>query len=148
VADQRVDSAELVDLLTWTQRALTRQLGTILDEEGVTVDQWRVLSALETVGGAAMGELATLVEIPHPTLTRLVDGLVDAAWLYRTQSAADRRRVSVHVSDLGRRKLGRLTALAQAHQCALAERIGGDRVRALVEALRVVRAELSTSTMD
>ncbi len=110
---------ELVDLLTRTQRALARDLGAALEEEGATVEQWRVLRALSTADDVSMGELAAIVEIPHPTLTRLVDALVDSAYLYRSHSSRDRRRVSVHVSDLGRDKLKRLDALAEAHEQSL-----------------------------
>ncbi|TYB46722.1 MarR family transcriptional regulator [Actinomadura chibensis] len=123
--------AELVDLLTRTQRALARGLGALLDEEGMSVEQWRVLRALAHADDVSMGELAVVVEIPHPTLTRLVDSLVDSAFLYRTHSARDRRRVSVHVSELGRAKLTRLDALARAHERSLAERYGFETVHDL-----------------
>ncbi|GAA2287331.1 MarR family transcriptional regulator [Actinomadura luteofluorescens] len=123
-AAARAARTELVDLLTRTQRALARDLGARLEEEGATVEQWRVLRALAEADDVSMGELALIVEIPHPTLTRLVDGLADSAYLYRSHSSRDRRRVSVHVSDLGRAKLERLEALARAHEQALAERHG------------------------
>jgi DNA-binding MarR family transcriptional regulator len=116
-----VTGTELVDLLTRTQRALARDLGAVLEEEGATVEQWRVLRALAGADDMSMGELAAVVEIPHPTLTRLVDALVDSAHLYRSHSTRDRRRVSVHVSDLGRDKLKRLEALAEAHERSLAD---------------------------
>lgn len=123
--------AELVDLLTRTQRALARDLGAVLEEEGATVEQWRVLRALAGADDMSMGELAAVVEIPHPTLTRLVDALVDSAHLYRSHSTRDRRRVSVHVSDLGRDKLKRLEALAEAHKQSLIAAHGQDTVHAL-----------------
>ncbi|WP_018683774.1 MarR family winged helix-turn-helix transcriptional regulator [Actinokineospora enzanensis] len=126
---------DLVDLLTRAQRALARDLGTALEEERASVEQWRVLRAL-AVEGRSMGELAVAVEIPHPTLTRLVDALVDSALLYRSQSPEDRRRVSVHISELGRDKLDRLEALAAAHEHALADRLGPEAVAGLSDLLR------------
>ncbi|TDD83608.1 MarR family transcriptional regulator [Actinomadura darangshiensis] len=131
MGERQAASTELVDLLTRTQRALARDLGRVLEEEGTSVEQWRVLRALAEAGDISMGELAATVEIPHPTLTRLVDSLVDSAYLYRSQSARDRRRVSVHVSDLGRAKLERLEALARAHEQALAARHDPDTIRDL-----------------
>jgi hypothetical protein len=79
-----VTSAEFVDLLTLAQRAVTRELGVVLQEEPATVDQWRVLRALRGEQGRSMGELAAALEISQPTLTRLVDGLAETANLYRT----------------------------------------------------------------
>ncbi|RLK54900.1 MarR family winged helix-turn-helix transcriptional regulator [Actinokineospora cianjurensis] len=131
---------DLVDLLTRAQRALARDLGAVLEEESTTVDQWRVLRALAAApDGRSMGELAVTVEIPHPTLTRLVDALVDSAYLYRTQSPEDRRRVSVHISELGRTKLDRLEALATTHEKSLVDRLSEDTVTALSALLRDLR---------
>ncbi|UVS78570.1 MarR family winged helix-turn-helix transcriptional regulator [Actinokineospora sp. UTMC 2448] len=131
----RLVGGDLVDLLTRAQRALVRDLGTVLEEEGFTVDQWRVLRAL-AAQERSMGELAAAVEIPHPTLTRMVDALVDSALLYRSQSEEDRRRVSVHVSALGRAKLDRLESLTAAHERTLAARVGTDTVTQLTHLLR------------
>ncbi|GAA4602751.1 MarR family transcriptional regulator [Actinoallomurus liliacearum] len=135
-------TADLVDLLTRTQRAIARDLGAVLEEEGTSVDQWRVLRALDGAEGRSMGELAAEVEIPHPTLTRIVDTLVDSAYLYRSQSSRDRRRVTVHVSELGRHKLRRLDALAAAHEQGIAARLGPGTVTALSALLRSVRERL------
>ncbi|GAA0248608.1 MarR family transcriptional regulator [Saccharothrix mutabilis subsp. mutabilis] len=132
-----VGRADLVDLLIRAQRALVRDLGAVLEEEGFTVDQWRVLRAL-AAEERTMGELATALEIPHPTLTRVVDALVDSALLYRSQSEQDRRRVSVHVSPLGHTKLDRLESLAAAHEQALGGRVGVDNVTRLTDLLRTL----------
>jgi DNA-binding MarR family transcriptional regulator len=131
VVERQGMRTELVDLLTRTQRALARDLGAVLEEEGATVEQWRVLRALAGADDMSMGELAAVVEIPHPTLTRLVDALVDSAHLYRSHSTRDRRRVSVHVSDLGRDKLKRLDALAEAHERTLIATHGRQTVQDL-----------------
>ena len=86
-----------------------------------------------------MGEIATELEIPQPTLTGVVDSLVESALLYRTQSAEDRRKVSVHVSTLGRRKLTRLDALADAHEQSLTSDVGEQMLDRLVSSLRTLR---------
>jgi len=87
----------LVDALTSVQRMLARDLAARFEDENATLEQWRVMRALANAPGLSMGEIATELEIPQPTLTRVVDSLVDSALLYRTQSAEDRRKVSVHL---------------------------------------------------
>ena len=99
MVERQSTRTELVDLLTRTQRALARDLGAALEEEGTTVEQWRVLRALAGADDISMGELAAVVEIPHPTLTRLVDSLVDSAYLYRSHSTRDRRRMGSPAGD-------------------------------------------------
>ena len=101
------------------QRQASRGLTAALAEDGCTLDQWRVLRALDDGDGHLMGELAESLLIAHPTLTRVVDGLVDGGLVYRRQSSVDRRRVAVHLSRQGRVRLARLDALVRAHEDAL-----------------------------
>ena len=93
-----------------------------------------------------MGEISAALEIPQPTLTRVVDSLVDSALLYRTQSAEDRRKVSVHLSTLGRPKLVRLDALAATHEQSLAALLGEQMLDRLVLGLQTLRHAETTRT--
>lgn len=109
----------LVETLVLAQRRAVRGLAARLADDGCTLDQWRVLRALDDDEGHLMGELADSLQIAQPTLTRVVDGLVDSAWVYRRPSLEDRRRVAVHLSRQGRVRLGRLDAIVRAHEEAL-----------------------------
>jgi DNA-binding MarR family transcriptional regulator len=109
----------LVETLVLAQRRAVRGLAARLADDGCTLDQWRVLRALDDDEGHVMGELADSLQIAQPTLTRVVDGLVDSAWVYRRPSLEDRRRVAVHLSRQGRVRLGRLDAVVRAHEDAL-----------------------------
>lgn len=133
-------AGQLVDQLTSTRRVLTRGLAARFEDEGTTVEQWRILRALTGTGGVQMGELAVVLEMPHPTLTRLVDGMVESAHLYRTQSSEDRRRVSVHLSNRGRSLLERLDAIADVHEKSLRSLHGDAVVDRLSDALSAFTA--------
>jgi DNA-binding MarR family transcriptional regulator len=128
-------SDDLVELLTVTQRRVARGVAAVLAEDGATLDGYRLLRSLAGVGGRSMGELVAMLHLPAPTLTRLVDGAVDAALAYRLPDPRDGRKVVVHLSEPGRIRLARLEALVQAHEAALASALGADRVSALVRAL-------------
>lgn len=138
--------AELVDQLTVTQRLLTRGLAALFEEESASVEQWRILRAVSGDDGRPMGELAAALEIPHPTLTRIVDGLVDSAYLYRTQSSHDRRRVSIHLSGRGKEMLTRLESLAAAHEKALQASHGERAIAELKRALSSIRELCSAAS--
>ena len=127
--------APLVDVLTVAQRVLVQDLGERLADEDATVDQWRALRAIGAAQGVSMGELGETLQIPAPSLTRLVDSLVDRASVYRRQSEVDRRRVDVHLSQSGRAALARLEAIARAHERSVAEALGVERVSQTVETL-------------
>jgi DNA-binding MarR family transcriptional regulator len=128
-------SDDLVELLTVTQRRVARGVAAVLAEDGATLDGYRLLRALAGGAGRSMGELVAALHLPAPTLTRLVDGAVDAALAYRLPDPRDGRKVVVHLSEAGRLRLARLEALVAAHEAALATTLGGDRVSALVRAL-------------
>lgn len=127
--------APLVDVLTVAQRVLVQDLAERLADEDATVDQWRALRAIGAAQGVSMGELGETLQIPAPSLTRLVDSLVDRASVYRRQSEVDRRRVDVHLSQSGRAALARLEAIARAHERSVAEALGVERVSQTVETL-------------
>jgi DNA-binding MarR family transcriptional regulator len=128
-------SDDLVELLTVTHRRVARGVTAVLAEDGATLDGYRLLRALAGGDGRSMGELVAALHLPAPTLTRLVDAAVDGALAYRLPDPADGRKVVVHLSDAGRVRLARLEALVRAHESALAESLGGERVEALVRAL-------------
>jgi DNA-binding MarR family transcriptional regulator len=128
-------SDDLVELLTVTQRRVARGVAAVLLEDGATLDGYRLLRSLAGGGGRSMGELVAVLHLPPPTLTRLVDGAVDAALAYRLPDPRDGRKVVVHLSEPGRVRLARLEALVRAHEAALACSLGADRVSAVVRAL-------------
>jgi len=128
-------SDDLVELLTVTHRRVARGVTAVLAEDGATLDGYRLLRALAGGNGRSMGELVAALHLPAPTLTRLVDAAVDGALAYRLPDPADGRKVVVHLSDAGRARLERLEALVRAHESALADALGGERVEALVRAL-------------
>lgn len=144
---REVETPHLVDALTSVQRMLARDLATRFEDERSTLEQWRVMRALADAPGLSMGEIAAALEIPQPTLTRVVDSLVDSALLYRTQSAEDRRKVSVHLSTLGRPKLARLDALAAAHERSLAALFGEQMLDRLVLSLQTLRHAETTANL-
>lgn len=141
---REVETTHLVDALTTVQRMLARNLIARFEDENTTLEQWRVMRALANAPGLSMGEIAATIEIPQPTLTRVVDSLVDSALLYRTQSANDRRKVSVHLSTLGRRKLERLDALAEAHERSLRAHFGDQTLDRLLASLQSLRTSKTT----
>ena len=115
-----VDAAtSLVERLTRAQRYAAQGLSRLLAEDGCTLDQWRVLRVLADGEGHLMGEVAAELLLAQPTLTRVVDGLVDRALVYRRASDADGRKFAVHLSRQGRTRLARLDAVAAAHETAL-----------------------------
>lgn len=112
----------LLDALARAHRVVGRSIQAELErEEGITLDQWRVLRSLSTYEGRTMGELVESLLVPAASLTRFVDGLVDRALVFRHVRTTDRRQVEVLLSATGVHVLLRVEALVQAHEDRLAE---------------------------
>jgi DNA-binding MarR family transcriptional regulator len=111
-------------LITAVERQLTTTVGADLQREGVTVEQWRVLTSLSQGEGRSMSEVAVQAALPAPTLTKVVDRLVALNLVHRRSDPYDRRRVLVLLTPRGRALRGRLDEVMKRHQATLEEVLG------------------------
>src|SRR3546814_140724 len=81
-----------------------------LADDGMSLPQFRVLSFLSE-GEWAASKVAAWLAVSRPSLTSLVDGLVDQGWVERKGSPTDRRCVLHHLTPAGRAQLARATDL-------------------------------------
>jgi DNA-binding MarR family transcriptional regulator len=120
-ADGRASAVPLGRLLAQAERLLARRTEAVLAGHGLTVDQWRVLDLLSDGEGHTMSEIVGAIVVPGPTLTKIVDRLVDAAAVYRLVDARDRRRVLALLSESGKALHARVAPeVAMAEETALA----------------------------
>lgn len=134
--------SSLAYLLSRAERSVNRGLSAALAGEDVTVEQWRILRALADGRGHSMGELATAVLMPHPTLTKAVDRLIDRALVYRGPWAGDRRRVAVFLADRGADLLARVDGTVAEHHRLIAAAFGTERTERLMRDLESLVDEL------
>lgn len=123
----------------WTD-ALCRGL---LDSDVTTIEGWRLLGALRGGDGLTMSDISSAMSIPPPTLTRIVDKLVDSGFVLRRVDAADRRRVLIYLSARGKTKLRKLARQETLLKTALADELGEDAAVAFIRAL----ARIGDSTL-
>jgi MarR family transcriptional regulator, organic hydroperoxide resistance regulator len=128
----------LAYLLAQANREITRQLDQQLRQEGVPVEQWRILTILSDGKGRSMGELADAVLLNHPTLTKMIDRMVSDALVYRVQDRKDRRKVLLFLSDQGKILAKRLKPLVQSHEAHIVQNYGDkstSQLKRLLESL-------------
>jgi DNA-binding MarR family transcriptional regulator len=90
--------------LGWAISRLSRYVEIALFEIDLSLIQHRVLLQLAQ-GPESAKSLAERLTVTGPNLSAVVNGLVQRGLVTRTQSATDRRRVSVALTDKGRRLL-------------------------------------------
>ncbi|WP_182915379.1 MarR family winged helix-turn-helix transcriptional regulator [Rhodopseudomonas palustris] len=133
----------LAYLLAQANREINRQLEARLRDEGVPVEQWRILKVLSDGKGHSMGELADAVLLAHPTLTKMIDRMVSDALVYRAQDPDDRRKVLMYSSERGKALTQRLNALALSQEAHIAESYGD---KATAELKRLLESLIDAAT--
>jgi long-chain acyl-CoA synthetase len=87
-----------------TVARLGRQVEIALATIDLTTAQYRTLTQLGD-GAEASSSLAAKLAVSRPSVTAVVEGLVERGLVDRRHSAEDRRRVSVDLTESGRRML-------------------------------------------
>ncbi|WP_128380014.1 MarR family winged helix-turn-helix transcriptional regulator [Streptomyces cavernae] len=133
---------ELLHLLTRTERLAVRRVQSVLDEFACSVEAWRVLDLLSDGQGHNMSALADRACLPAPSLTKLVDQLVDQNLVYRRVDPADRRRILVHLTPRGGQRRQQLAREVRADWAELDLTLteDGEQLEALLERLAAALA--------
>lgn len=114
--------------------SLTRRLKSF----GVQVEAWRVMEILEEDQVLTMGDLAGLVLMNPPTLTKLVDRMVADGLVHRRIANSDQRKINLDITALGRKRITQIREEARREDSELAEKIGTEKA----ELLRSLLAEV------
>ncbi|MDL5204597.1 MarR family transcriptional regulator [Streptomyces sp. ALI-76-A] len=129
---------ELLRLLTRAERLSARRVQSVLEEFDCSVEAWRVLDLLSDGQGHHMTALADHAFLPAPSLTKLIDQLVDQNLVYRRVDPADRRRVLAHLTPRGvrrRQQLAREVRAGWAQSGPLLAEADGEQLHALLDRL-------------
>ncbi len=99
-ANQRYALNVYVKLMRATNTA-TIKIHKHLKEDNLTVSQFGVLEALYHLGPLSQSELGEKILKSNANLTTVVDSLEKKTLVIRKRSDQDRRRVTVHLTELG-----------------------------------------------
>ena len=129
-------SEYLAYLLASANRRMHLGLAQSISAEEVTEEQWRILQVLSDEAGRSMGDLAALVLMNHPALTKNIDRLVGRSLVQRAADVQDSRKVLVYISDLGLETVARLRKSVDAHHGAVEGAMGPRKVEQLKKLLK------------
>ena len=126
---------QLAHLIAGVNRRLEAEIEDRLRPEGVPIEQFRILRALSSRDGRAMGELAETVLVDSPTLTKIIDRMVSQALVYRAPDPKDRRKVLIFLAGKGKSLHARLSGLVEAPSDGLVQRLGDQQTETLTTLL-------------
>lgn len=117
-------SEHIAYLLAQANRQVHLKLDEEFRDEGVPVEQWRILKLLAEQNGRSMSDLTQVALLNHPTLTKMIDRMISDALVYRRPDPKDGRKVLIFVSERGRALNERLSRRANLRQAEIVEGYG------------------------
>ena len=100
----------LTFLLGQAYKRASASLQTLLASHDLTIEQWRILGALQAREGVTVSALADEVAMKIPALSKNVDRMVSRALLQRQRDFEDSRKVLVSITDFGVELLEQLSS--------------------------------------
>ncbi|PCH79800.1 MAG: transcriptional regulator [Hyphomicrobiales bacterium] len=117
--------------LATAHRRIHTSLTKRLKEFGVQVEAWRVMEILESEPELTMSELAEVVLMHPPTLTKLVDRMVSDGIVHRRIAAQDHRQVNLALTELGRKRIHQIREQVQIEDDEIFQKIGREKAELL-----------------
>lgn len=117
---------------------VSQQFHKQIEQAGVSVPFWRVLLALSDNGELSVGELAKIVLYKQPTLTKIIDRMLELELVARLHSEQDRRRVEVKITQAGRDLVKDLMVAAKVHERQVLESYSAAEEATLKHMLRTL----------
>ncbi len=100
----------------------------ILQEAGVSEQQWRVLRTLSEEGPMEPNQIATRCHILRPSLARMLAGMEQAGLIARSRSLYDQRRQEIGLTEKSRLLIARLRAQVDIQYRELEQKLGKERL--------------------
>lgn len=136
------DVDELVTAVLTASRALVgvsaRSLAGV--EDTVTITQFRTLVVLENRGETNLSALAEDLDVNSSTAMRMIDRLLGAGLVTRTENPANRREVLLRLTDEGTRLVRTVTDRRRAEIAGIVTAMPADSRSELVAALHAFAA--------
>jgi DNA-binding MarR family transcriptional regulator len=124
-----------------TASVLEHAMNETLRPYGLTMTQYNVLRILQGAGAAGLcgREIGERLISRVPDVSRLLDRMADAGLVAKERDTADRRHVTTRITAKGRRLLADATPALMEAEGGRMERLSARSVRALIEALELIR---------
>lgn len=121
----------LAYLLARASHLISSEFHAVVEAQGLSLMEWRVMASLSGKDSLSINELATIVLAKQPTVTKLVGRMQDAGWVKRVDAPHDKRQSLVNLTAAGRRKVQPLLKQAKVHEAQVVSALGSDQANQL-----------------
>lgn len=124
--------------LAAAHRKVAISLNTRLKKHGIQIEAWRILETLDTGDRLTMGQLADVVLMNPPTLTKLVDRMVADGLVHRQVAQTDHRQINVLPTALGKKRMMQVRQEVETQDAALLNQLDPKDRQHLIELLHAI----------
>jgi DNA-binding MarR family transcriptional regulator len=129
---------EVLEVVPAVMRPLRQQMRSHR-AEGLSVPQFRSLCGVERYDGASLSAVADHLDLSLPTVSRMVNGLVQRGYLQRKSSEDDRRHMRLSIRPRGKAVMQAARAATQEFFIEKFQSLTAGQRSALVSAMRALR---------
>ena len=122
--------------LAAAHRRVSASLNARLRKHGIQIEAWRLLEALDSGQRFTMGELADIVLMNPPTLTKLVDRMVSDGLVHRQVAQNDHRKINVLPAPLGRKRMMQIREEIEEEDATILRQLGESDSQKLISLLQ------------
>lgn len=122
--------------LAAAHRRINASLNARLRGHGIQIEAWRLLEALESGQRFTMGELAEIVLMNPPALTKLVDRMVSDGLVHRQVAQTDHRKINVLTTALGRKRMMQIRREIEDQDASIQRQLGESDSQKLISLLQ------------
>jgi len=128
----------LAALLAQASTLISTEFHAVVQANGFSVAEWRILATLTGSTGMSIGGLAEVAIAKQPTVTRLLDRMETKDYVERFAHKTDRRITMVRITHQGRKIVTDLVDQAKEHERRVLEPFGLQQAEDLKETLRKI----------
>jgi homoprotocatechuate degradation regulator HpaR len=133
--DARIQRRNLPLALLQGRESVLTWFRPLLNAQGVTEQQWRIVRAIADTGPLEPREIVALCGISSPSLAGVLARMESLDLVQRERMDHDQRRQRVSLTPASRALVSRMAPKVEATYAALEQRIGRDKLRSLYAAL-------------
>ncbi|MCV9909283.1 MarR family transcriptional regulator [Brucella sp. HL-2] len=146
-AKQELEAAFTMGLST-AARKMRNLFDSRVRERGLTLARARVLLLLAEQRDWNQRELADALEIEHPSVVRLLDGLEKQGLIYRAAVEGDRRAKRIELTDEAQAQVKQLQDVTQAIRAELLQRIDQKSLETALSVLHEISQTVETALTE
>ena len=138
----------LPHLMLQAREALMAQFRPILNQHGVTEQQWRIIRALLEDGPLEPRQLCQRCQISSPSIVGVLARLEEAGLVHRARMAEDQRRIRVSATARSRQLGRRMLPAIEARYAAIERQVGVDTLQQAYDVLDALLVPLGQTCAE